>query len=81
MADLINITSNNPDFVYITKTDTYGGMQFNVGLNPNIVDTLRWVQDYKAKLDREARARAENESVAAAYEQYQTVLNLVLDQI
>jgi hypothetical protein len=31
MADLINITSNNPDLVYITKQDTYGGMQFNVG--------------------------------------------------
>ena len=79
MADLINITSNNPDLVYITKQDTYGGMQYNVGLSPTAVDAIRWVNEYKQKLDQEVKAREENESVRAAYDQYQTVLKLVLD--
>ena len=81
MADLINITSNNPDMVYITKNEQYGGINYNISLSPSIVNTIRWVQDYQLKLDREVKAREENESVRAAYDQYQTVLKLVLDTI
>lgn len=79
MAEFITINSQNPDILYISKQDTYGGVQFHVGLHPDFTNTINWVKQHKARLDREAKAREENESVAAAYEQYQTVLNLVLD--
>lgn len=81
MVDFITIQSNNPDMIYATKTDMYGGIQFSIGLNQETADAIRWVKEYKAQLTRESKAREEHESVRAAYEQYQTVLNLVLDQI
>lgn len=81
MVDFITINSNNPDMLYATKTDMYGGIQFNLGLNQETADAIRWVKEYKAQLTRESKAREENESVRAAYDQYQTVLKLVLDVV
>lgn len=81
MADLINITVSHPEIMFVNKTDTYGGVQYTLNFNYDVVESLRWIKEHRARLDREAKARAENPSIAEAYEQYQTVLNLVLDQV
>lgn len=79
MADFISIYSTTPNNLTATKVDQFGGLQIQIGLTAETVDALLWIKDYKARLEREARARELNESVRSAYEQYQTVLKLVLD--
>ncbi len=58
--------------------DTYGGQQLTLNISQTIVDDLKWLHEYRAQVEREQQAREENESVRSAYEQYQTVLNLVI---
>ena len=64
---------------YANIAETYGGQQVTVNLDPQLVQDLKWLREYRQRMELEAKAREENESVRSAYEQYQTVLNLVLD--
>ncbi len=59
-------------------SDTYGGQQLTLTVSQSIVDDLKWLRDYRAQLEREQQLRRENETVRSAWEQYQTVLNLVV---
>lgn len=79
MADLVQINSHNPGVLMISKQDTYGGVQFTIGEGYQLKEMMDWYRKYQEQLMRESKAREENESVAAAYKEYQTVLNLVLD--
>jgi hypothetical protein len=66
-------------FAHATITETYGGQAVNVNLDQDLAKDLIWLRQHKQRMELEAKAREENESVRSAYEQYQTVLNLVLD--
>lgn len=81
MADLLSVYSTTPNNLYALKIDQFGGAQIQVGLTQETIELLTWIKDYKTRLDLETKAREENESVKAAYEQYQTMLKLVLDVI
>lgn len=59
-------------------SDTYGGQQLTLTISQSIVDDLKWLSEYRKQLEREQQLRRENETVRSAWEQYQTVLNLVV---
>lgn len=59
-------------------TETYGGQQLTLTISQSIVDDLNWLHSYRTQLEREQQLRRENETVRSAWEQYQTVLNLVV---
>lgn len=81
MTDLIEINCYAPDVMYVSKTDSYGGKKFDINVHPDVIEMVRWYKEYKAQLLKESKAREQFESVASAYEQYQTTLKLVLDQV
>lgn len=81
MPDLIEINCYNPEIMYVSKSDTYGGKKIDLNFNQDLVEMVKWYKEYKQQLMKESKAREQFESVAAAYEQYQTTLKLVLDQI
>lgn len=81
MADLININVIPWDMMYVSQSDQYGGKCFNLHFTSEMIEMFHWYKQYKEQLLMESKAREQFESVAAAYEQYQTTLKLVLDQI
>jgi hypothetical protein len=81
MSDLIEINCYDPDIMYVSKSDTYGGKKFDLHFNHEMKEMVKWYKQYKEQMLRESRAREQFESVASAYEQYQTTLKLVLDQV
>lgn len=81
MPDLVDINCYAPDVLYISKSDTYGGKKFDINVMPDVIEMVRWYREYREQMIKESKAREQFESVASAYEQYQTTLKLVLDQI
>jgi len=81
MADLIEINCYNSDMLYVNKADTYGGKKYDLNFSQDMIEMFKWYKGYKEQMLKESKAREQFQSVAAAYEQYQTVLKLVLDQV
>lgn len=81
MADIITFTTSRPDIISCTPSDVYGGKTYNLSSGYQLEEMIKWYQEYKDQLMKESKAREKFESVASAYEQYQTVLKLVLDQV
>ena len=66
---------------YVNKQDTHGGVDYTLYIDPQMIDDLRWLRKHKTRIESEEKIRNENPAVASAYEQYQTVLKIVMDQI
>lgn len=79
--DMVDFICADPDLAYINKMDQYGGKRFELKFSPELKEMMTWYKNHKIQLEREQRAREQFQSVASAYEQYQTTLKLVLDQI
>jgi hypothetical protein len=79
--ELVEVSSNNHDMLHIYKHDRFGGVNYNLAFSQEMVDMFNWYKQYKAQMLLESQAREQNPSIAAAYEQYQTMLKLVLDQV
>ncbi len=80
MADLIDINCSQGQILYVSKSDTYGGKRYDLNFSTEMIEMLEWYRKYKEQMLKESQAREQFESVAGAYEQYQTMLKLVLDQ-
>ena len=81
MGDLIDISCNDWTIMGIYKDDVFGGKKFNLMFTDDMKEMFAWYKQYKEQMLKESKAREQFESVAAAYEQYQMTLKLVLDQI
>lgn len=81
MVDLVQIYASNPSAIQVSKTDTYGGVQFTITEGYELRQMMDWYKKYNEQLIKESKAREQFESVAAAYESYQTALKLVLDLV
>lgn len=79
--DMIDFVTADPSIAYINKQDQYGGKRFELRFSSEMKEMFDWYQSHKKQLELESRARMQYPSVASAYEQYQTTLKLVLDQI
>ena len=78
---MFTISISPPDFAYVSLKDTYGGKQIHVQVNQEVIDVFRWFKEHKDLLDREQKLRESNPAVASIYEQYQTMMKLVMDDI
>jgi hypothetical protein len=79
MPDMIEMNCNQGYIMYISKNDTYGGKRYEFNFSQEITEMLEWYRKHKEQMLKESKAREQFESVASAYEQYQTTLKLVLD--
>lgn len=64
--------------MYINNYDEHGGKRFDFQFSYELKDMLLWYREHRMQLDKELAARTKYESVASAYDQYQTTLKLVL---
>lgn len=67
------------EFMNIYESEVYGGSQLQITLNPSVESDLRWLRSYREKLEKEEKLRSENPALKESYEQYQTMLRLLLD--
>jgi hypothetical protein len=67
------------EFIYATKTDSYGGVDINIRINDPAAANLRWLHQFRQEYEREKQLRTTNPTVAAAWEQYQVAVNLCKD--
>jgi hypothetical protein len=78
---MFNIIVDPPGFAIVSVADTYGGKQINIKISNHVLDTIDWVNRYRSRLDQEQKIRDGNPAVASLYEQYQTMIKLVMDDI
>ena len=69
------------EYMYVSESEVYGGKSLSISFAYQFEDDLKWLRKHRQRMELETKTREENESVRSAYEQYQTVLNLVLDQV
>jgi hypothetical protein len=81
----ISVVTSHLNLLYIFDDSYPSKIQndrtINISFSNDLIDVIYWIIDYKNKLDEEIKLRLKYESVQSAYEQYQTTLNLVKDNL
>jgi len=72
-----------PDIGTVTTLDSVdsSSQHITISLNANIVDDLRWINYYRAKIDRENTMRETNPALKNTWDSYQTMLAIVMDDV
>ena len=73
---MLEISSTSPDILYVNQTQIYGGIKYNISVSYELTEMLHWYRTHLAQTQKELEARKKYESVASAYDQYQTTLKL-----
>lgn len=81
MSEMIKIEIDPASFGWVRTEDTYGGKRYVVYVQQEWIDCLNWVKNYKAQLDKEIRLRESNPALASQWDQYQTMLRIVMDDV
>jgi hypothetical protein len=81
MVDLIQVSISPPEIGYISTQDVYGGKNITITITQEVVDLLAWVKEHKGQVQREAELRKTNPSLNNMWEQYQTMLRIVMDDV
>jgi hypothetical protein len=77
MNELVNIMVWPPTFATIITTQVFGGMNYQITINTDIIDAVEWIKDYQLKLQKEIMLRSTNQNLQDSYNEYQTMLKLV----
>lgn len=62
-----------------TTSETYGGINLNFNFDDQMIDDLIWLRKFRETAAKEQTLRTENPALESAWQQYQTMLNIVLD--
>ena len=77
---MIQITTNQPNVISGHVIDVMGGHMIQLYLTPDILDTINWVKQHKAQLEREQEIRAQDPAAQELFTQYETYLNLTYNK-
>jgi len=72
----ITVSTIQPDLLLVSACNNWGGQQLSINLNADLVDTIIWIRQYKAQLEREQKFRDENPVAKELFDQYTTYVNL-----
>jgi hypothetical protein len=72
----ITVSTIQPDLLFVSVCNNWGGQQLSINLNADLVDTIIWIRQYKAQLEREQQFRDENPVAKELFDQYTTYINL-----
>lgn len=78
---MIRIRSNNPDMIYVSIMDIHGGQEICFSLASNVIDAINWTNEYRARLDKEVKLRETNPALSNSWNEYQTMLRIVMDDV
>jgi len=67
------------NFGWVTKSEVFGGVDYTLNIDQQMLADLQWLREHRAKLAREEELRRDNPAVAEAYLHYQTMLRLVTE--
>lgn len=70
-----------PNFGFITVSDTFGGQRHVFNVAQPIVEDLQWLREYRQKLEQEEKLRESNPALRNAWDSYQTMLRIVMDDV
>lgn len=76
MTEWLTTYSSHPQMISISMSDTHGGKMMGLHLDAHMVDTIKWMQQYRSQLEREQQIRAQDPTARDLYAQYETYLNL-----
>jgi hypothetical protein len=77
---MIQISCDAPNVMSAHVTDVMGGHLIHLYLHPDILDTINWVKQHKAQLEREQQIRAQDPAAQELFTQYETYLNLTYNK-
>ena len=78
---MIQVMIDPPSFAYAATTDMHGGKMLHIRIAPDVVDAVNWVMEHKAKIAKEEELRRNNPALASAWDQYQVMMRLVMDDL
>lgn len=78
---MIYVRTENPDMIHIKNADIHGGREILISLSDEMIDNMKWITEYRNKLDQEIELRSKNPALANAWDQYQTMLRIVMDYV
>lgn len=75
------IISSGKDYMfgYVARQEVHGGVDYQMMLDSQMIDDLVWLRNHRDRMEKEANAREGNPALASAYEQYRTMMDLLLD--
>lgn len=77
ITNSVELTLEPYTFGYWNVSDMYGGKKISLHIHGEVLDSLKWIQEYRARLDQEQQMRAENPALQELYDQYQTMMGLL----
>jgi hypothetical protein len=77
MTDWLTVNSTHPEIMSASISPMYGGHNLTIYVSPNMVDTIKWVQQYRSQLEREQQIRSHDPAAQELYDEYQTYISLV----
>jgi len=78
---MIEVMIDPPNFAFSSVTDAIGGKMVTIRIAQDVVDAIKWVSEQRVRLEREAILRQDNPALASAWDQYQVMLRLVMDDL
>lgn len=81
LSNMIYARSNNPDMIYVSTMDVHGGKELCVSFSQDVADSLNWIKQHRKLMEKEAELRSSNPALASAWDQYQVMLRIVMDDV
>ena len=66
--------------ISISMSDRQSNKIVGLHLDAQMVDTIRWMQQYRQQLEREQQIRAQDPAAQDLFNQYQTYINLTYNK-
>ena len=79
--NMIQVMIEPAGFAYAGTTDMHGGKMVHIRISQDVVDAVNWVMEHRAKLAKEEELRRSNPALASAWDQYQVMMRLVMDDL
>lgn len=80
MNKLININCN-PKFFIAIGSDQWGGIGYTIDFSHEVKELLEWLKTHKESVEKEEALRKSNPALANQWDQYQTMLRIVMDDV
>ena len=80
MSDWLTVYSSHPFVISMSLSDSHGGKTLGLHLDPVMVDTITWMQQYRQQLEREQQIRAHDPTARQLFSQYETYMNLTYNK-
>lgn len=80
MTNLIKICAQS-QYIVVQETQLYGGVDISIDLSPDAKQLLDWVKKHRETVEKEEKLRQTVPALANQWEQYQTMLKIVMDDV